>query len=665
MNKLDYDKIFIPEACPTSIGGQAVMDGVMMQGKNRIALAMRLPSNELYLKTSPKPRRSSYYKIPLLRGAVALWDSLVLGIKTIMDSADILEKYGNEEYKPSKFERRLNNRWGAKATWNILMSISLIIAVVISIAVFIIFPTWFVNYASKIIDNSVILNLIEGIFRFLLFIGYVYAISFMKEIKNMYQYHGAEHKVIHCFENNLELNTYNASQFPTLHPRCGTSFVMFVLIISLILFGFLGWPVLIWRVLSRIVLIPLIAGISYELLKWAGRSNGKLVRILSYPGLMLQKLTTAEPDEKQLEVAILALKSVLVDKRDPFSEGFVCDDDAVLAGLIGKDDSVTADGLVKEKASSGDLSHREELAPVEKKVAQNKKIKRFTTDFCTVENALSWGKAMLGMIENGRSDAETIMMYATGMSRTELITRNKEVMRDADFHEFEKRLQERLEGKPLQYIVGIQEFMGLPFRVNPDVLIPRQDTEILVEKVISIFRKKGKQSPEILDMCSGSGAIGISLAANIKDAEVTMTDVSVNALRTAWKNAEINDVGNRCKFLNGDLFEAFKEKKQFDAIVSNPPYIESDEIAKLAVEVKKYEPRIALDGGKDGLDYYRKIIQQAPDYLKKDGILAFEIGKDQADDVSMIIDNTKNFGKVFVGKDLAGLDRVIIAKKIS
>jgi uncharacterized protein YqhQ len=187
------------------------------------------------------------------------------------------------------------------------MTSSLIFAVVVSVALFVIFPTWVVNFLSKWISNSIILNLIEGLMRIAIFILYVVLIRRMDEIKTLFRYHGAEHKTIHCYENNLEMTPENAEQFYTLHPRCGTSFLVFVLIISLLLFSFLGWPNLALRIISRLVLIPVIAGISYELLKWAGRSDGWVVRILSYPGLMLQRLTTAEPDRDQLEVAILSL----------------------------------------------------------------------------------------------------------------------------------------------------------------------------------------------------------------------------------------------------------------------------------------------------------------------------------------------------------------------
>ena len=311
MAKIDYSKIFIKEACPTSIGGQAVMEGVMMQGPDRVALAMRLPSGELYLKTKLKKKQSRAAKIPFVRGIVSFANALVGGMGTLMESAEILETYAPEEYaeEEGKLEAWINKKFGEKAAWNFLITTALLFAIAISLVFFVILPTWVVNFLGRWVQSAIVLNLVEGILRILMFVGYVAAIRGMNDIKTLFQYHGAEHKSIHCYENNRVLCPENAEEFYTLHPRCGTSFLVFVLIVSLLLFSFLGWPNLAMRILSRILLIPVIASISYELLRWAGRSNGAVVRILSWPGLQLQRLTTAEPNRDQLEVALLSLKA--------------------------------------------------------------------------------------------------------------------------------------------------------------------------------------------------------------------------------------------------------------------------------------------------------------------------------------------------------------------
>ena len=696
MDKLDYSKIFIKEACPTSIGGQAVMEGVMMQGPDRIALAMRLPSGELYLKTKKKPPQPKAMKIPLVRGVVAFVNSLVTGMSTLMDSADILEKYAPEEYaeEPGKLEAWVNKKFGDKAAWNFLMASALITAIIISVVFFIILPTWVVNFLGKVISSSIVLNLIEGLLRIAIFVAYVVAIRKMEDIKTLFRYHGAEHKTIHCFENGLELTPDNADQFYTLHPRCGTSFLVFVLLISLLLFSFLGWPNLVWRITSRILLIPVIAGISYELLKWAGRSSGTLVRILSWPGLMFQKLTTAEPTKEQLEVAILSLKAVLVKPERPEMEGIVDADGNLLPDELWREgsevmsrkipdtpedaddeaineaiqflDSLDKDGYtIVARDETDAVSLVKGIADHNKESAKTRTMaKRFTNDITTIENALKWGQAALSMIENGKNEARMILSYATGYTQSELITRSRELMNEDDFREYEKRIQQRITGVPLQYILGIQEFMGLPFRVNPSVLIPRLDTEVLAENVIKLIREKDWEHPEVLDMCTGSGALGVSIAYNVPEALVTLTDVSEEALKTAMNNAGINKVNRQCIFLLGDMFKALPEEKQYDVIVCNPPYIETKVIDRLSVEVREHEPRLALDGGDDGLDFYRIIADEASGHLRSGGILALEIGEDQAGAVKRLLMKSKVYTNIREIKDLADLDRVIIAERI-
>ena len=725
MAKIDYNKIFIKDACPTSIGGQAIMEGVMMQGPDRVAIAMRMPSGELYLRTKLKPRETPSMKIPFVRGVVAFVRSLFNGMGTIMESADILEEYAPEfAEEPGKFEKWVNSKFGEKAAWNILMTSAVLFAVLISVVFFIIFPTWVVNFLRTWISSAILLNLIEGLLRIAMFVAYVAAIRSMPDIKNLFRYHGAEHKTIHCYENDRVLCPENAEQFYTLHPRCGTSFLVFVLIISLLLFSFLGWPNLALRIISRLLLIPVIAGISFELLRWAGRSNGKIVRILSWPGLQLQRLTTAEPTREQLEVAILSLKAVLVDPATPAISSFVDKDGNIVRSraeeeAVGREmeewaadveahteankkaaEKALSEGK-KEKARTiyeepGRSANEQEIkeairfleelstdgytivAPEEtdgrtlvkaiadREAAQAKArtlARRYTQDITTYENALKWGQAALSMLPNGKNEARIILSYATGLGSTELITRSKELMREDDFREFEKRIYARIEGLPLQYIVGMQEFMGLPFRVNPSVLIPRLDTEILVEKVLEIIKDNGLEKPEVLDLCTGSGAIGISIASKVPGAIVTMTDVSEDALQTAMGNAGLNGVNRRCSFLLGNMFEAIPADKTFDIIVCNPPYIESDVIETLDVEVKDHEPRIALDGGKDGLDYYRVIADEAGMHLKTGGIVALEIGCDQAIAVKRLLNKAGTYDKTRVIRDLAQLDRVIITER--
>lgn len=327
---MDFKKIFIKNACPTKVGGQAVLEGIMMKGEDRTAVVVRKPDGKLHIKTELLKPAGKLKKIPILRGVFIFVDSLVTGTKTLLYSAEVLENSdGGQSYEKDKMTIWLEKKFGEKGALNIILYFSVVLAILFTVGIFIIAPTAAVSIFKYITTNEVALNLIEGVFRIVLFVLYILLISKMKDIQTVFQFHGAEHKCIHCFENGLELTPENCKPFETLHPRCGTSFLMFVMVISLLLFSLLGWPNLLWRISSRLLLIPIIAGLSYELLRWAGRSDSIVVKILSVPGLLLQKLTTKEPDEKQLEVAIAAMKAVLVPADTPAYTGD-CDKDGQL-----------------------------------------------------------------------------------------------------------------------------------------------------------------------------------------------------------------------------------------------------------------------------------------------------------------------------------------------
>lgn len=654
---MDYSKIFLKEAVPTAIGGQAIMEGVMMRSSHWTAMALRLPHGEIYLKRTKNKPRSKASRIPFVRGVVSFFDSFVTGMKTLMDSADVLEQFMDDdtEEEPGFIERH----FGERAAWNFAMIFSLIFAIAISVLVFVIFPTYAGGFLEKHIESSIALNLVEGLIRIVLFILYVLLISQMKDIKKLFQYHGAEHKSIHTFENGLSLIPESAAGFETLHPRCGTSFIMFVFIISLLLFSFLGWPGLALRIVSRIALLPVIAGISYELLKWAGRSDNAVVKVLSTPGLLLQKITTNEPTNDQLEIAMVSLKAVLAEPDETEMEAIVDKDMNIikrislkLAGRKNKDKSnVNAGG-----ASSPAASREEESDKLEFELY---------IDPRSVAGVIAHGAEVLAAAKkpNAKHDATEIFCYAMGYSHSDIITRSTEVIFADDIKEYEKLIEKRVSGVPLQYIVKVQGFMGLLIRVNSDVLIPRLDTEVLVEQTIGLIKGKNLKAPVIADVCTGSGAIGIALAHEFPDAELTMTDISDKAISTAINNSQINGVYARCMFLTGDMFDALYEGKLYDIITCNPPYIRTDVIETLDEEVKNHEPLIALNGGEDGLNFYRIIAAKAGKHLKSGGNLVLEIGSDQAEEVSRLLAFTGEYERISTVKDLAGLDRVIVAEK--
>jgi len=289
---------------PKAVGGQAVIEGVMMKGVEDIAIAVRKPDGEIVVKKEKlKSNRKKISKIPIIRGMFTFVDSMVLGVNALLYSAEFVDVEEEEKKKASKLDEFLEKN---------IIWISVVISIVFSVGLFILLPTVLVGIFKAYIDNTLILNGIEGIVRIAIFLGYILAISGMKDIRRVFEYHGAEHKSIFCYEHGEELTVENVRKYGRLHPRCGTSFLFIVMIVSILLFSLFSWSGVLMRLLIRILLIPIVAGISYEIIKWAGKSESKLSCIVSAPGMWLQKLTTREPDDKQIEVAVEALKNVLV-----------------------------------------------------------------------------------------------------------------------------------------------------------------------------------------------------------------------------------------------------------------------------------------------------------------------------------------------------------------
>lgn len=261
-------------------------------------------------------------------------------------------------------------------------------------------------------------------------------------------------------------------------------------------------------------------------------------------------------------------------------------------------------------------------------------------------------------VESPKNKARAILQYTIKKPREYLIIYDNKEVTSKQKEEYVRNIKRLISGEPLQYIIGRQEFMKLKFKVNKDVLIPQPDTEILVEEVIEIL--KNIKNPVVLDLCTGSGAIAISIAKYVQNVKIYAIDISKKALEIAKANAELNGVTNSIKFVESNLFDKVKDKK-FDVIVSNPPYIATDEIKKLPLEVQN-EPKLALDGGKDGLDFYRRIAKDGYKYLNRQGYLCMEIGYDQRIAVRKIIDNEKRYVETYSKKDLCQNDRIIVTR---
>ena len=293
----------------SGIGGQAVLEGVMMKNKDKYAVAVRKPDGEIDVTVEEYKGiggDNKYAKLPFIRGVFSFIDSLVLGMKVTMHSASFYEE---EEEQPSKAEQRLSKILGDKAD-DIMMGFTVVLSVIIAVALFMLLPFFISDFLGKFIRNASIIAMIEGVVRILIFVGYILAISLMKDIKRLFMYHGAEHKCINCIEKGRPLTVKDVKRCSRQHKRCGTSFLLFVVLVSVIVFFFIRVDNMALKLLLRLALVPVIAGISYELIRLAGRSDNPIINLLSKPGMWMQKLTTKEPDDDMIEVAIASVEAV-------------------------------------------------------------------------------------------------------------------------------------------------------------------------------------------------------------------------------------------------------------------------------------------------------------------------------------------------------------------
>ena len=284
-----------------AVGGQAVIEGVMMRDANKTATAVRLPNGEIEVETHPVTSIRDRYPVlnlPLIRGSVIMVESLVIGMRALSFSA---QAAGEEDEQMTKKE----------------IAMTILFALVLASVLFIVIPTGAAHLAAAYTDDPVVFNLIEGGIRLAVFLLYIWGISFMGGIRRVFQYHGAEHKTIHCYEAGEALTVENVQKFPRLHPRCGTNFLLIVMVVAIVFHVFFGWPDLWLRILSRLAVLPVVAGVSYEIIRFAGRSENRIVRIMITPGLWLQYLTTRPPEGEMVEVAIESLKAVLPEEDIP------------------------------------------------------------------------------------------------------------------------------------------------------------------------------------------------------------------------------------------------------------------------------------------------------------------------------------------------------------
>ena len=603
----------------TNIGGQAVLEGVMMKGARSIATAVRTPDGDITVEskyTKDAKQRNAFLKLPFVRGVVNLVTQLFQGTGIMMRSAEVYGDYA----EPSKFDKWVADKLKINPM-NVLMGFSVVLGVLLAVGLFVFLPNFL---ASLICDNiaaiassslkSLWYSLIEGGLMLVIFISYILLVTLMKDVRRVFMYHGAEHKVISCYERGLDLTVENAKHMPREHSRCGTTFLFFVIAVSIMVFVLVnfmlekcglvvpssasGAKVLnaLIKLGFKLLFLPVVAGVSYELLKLLAKSDCLFVRILRAPGMALQKLTTKEPTDDMLEVSLTAFKTVLAMDENP-----------------------------------------------------NLEEKKFD-----IKVPYGVARAKLQNIAKGAddSDIDWLLVEVTGKKRSEL--QALKTLTKTEFDNAEVIAKKMADGTPLQYALGYCEFYGIKISVNKNVLIPRPETEELVEKAIAVIKDKQTQC-DVLDLCTGSGAIAVAIAKNT-NAKVSACDVSVGAIDVALANSL--NTGVRVDFSKGDMWSAVANKT-FDVIVSNPPYIPTSDVQKLDSKVKDFEPQLALDGDSDGLKFYRIIENKLDEHLKDEGVLLLEFGVNQADDIKRIFEKYD----VEILKDLEGLERIAVVKR--
>lgn len=584
-----------------SIGGQAVLEGVYMRGEKAEATAVRDADGIIRLETRRRnsARRNVFLRLPLIRGVVAFIDAMFGGTKTLMRSAEV---YGEGE--PSKFEKWLAEKLKINVM-TVVSVISVILGFALAVVLFMFLPQLVRGGLEKLFGIQFGIwakNFIEGGVKLLIFVLYILSVSLLKDIRRTFMYHGAEHKTITCFERGLDLTVENAVKCPRVHDRCGTTFIVFVLFISIIVMAcveaLLGQSVQgALRVLLKIALLPVVAGLSYELLKLLAKTKSPLVLPLKAPGFLLQLLTTREPDKDMLEVAITSFKAV-----------YEMDNDESVAEQKFAFPEKRADVLNKVKA----------------KLKEN------------------------GVEED--AEAEWIVSLTLGIKRDEVNSDNLVSVKNAE--KIYALAGERIKGRPLWYCVGDTDFYGYRIKTDERALIPRPETELLVENALKYI----DETKTVLDLCTGSGAIAVAVSKET-GATVYASDISIDALKLAEENEKLNNA--KIKFVLSDMFDTFDSEK-FDVIISNPPYIKSEDIKGLQREIRDFEPIAALDGGTDGLHFYRIISERAPKFLNKGGMLFLECGIGQAEEIkNMLI--SSGFSQVEIIKDYENIDRIIKA----
>ena len=599
----------------TYIGGQAVMEGVMMRGKCSMATAVRDPEGVIQIESerlTPPEKRKKITRVPFVRGVVNFISSLIDGNRVLMRSADVAAIDEEEQTKAAQWleEKHKISMDGLFST------LAVVLGVVLALMIFIWLPQWISGFLPKeIFDKTdtglkgLWFNLVEGGIRIAIFILYILLISLIPSLRRVFMCHGAEHKTITCYEEGKELTVENVRGCSRVHDRCGTTFLFIVMVVSILVFSLVNVLVAGWlytgeekidnliRFGMKILMLPVVAGFSYEVLRLLAKTKSKFFLIFKFPGLLLQRLTTREPEDGMIECAITAFKTVLAMDADPTIPERVFATPCKMSALLKNTKKRFADNQIDEE------------------------------------------------------DAEWIFALVLNISKSSVATEEK-ILKVAQAKEIIRIADERLTGRPLWYIIGDTDFCGYTIKVDERVLIPRPETEEMAMMAVAV----AEEGNHILDLCTGSGALAIAIYKELEKSnrkvKMTAVDISAEALELAKENAEANEAD--ILFIQSDLFKRIRGR--FDVIVTNPPYIPTAEIDTLQREVKDYEPHLALDGGADGMDIYRRIAAEASKYLNRGGTLIMEVGAGQAAEVVKLF---RGNSYSMVIQDFNGIDRYV------
>lgn len=588
----------------------------MMRGESgAVAMAVRDSKGNIIVETERLGKPSGARKIPFVRGFLNLVDSMKNGMRYMMKAAGV---WAGDEEEVNETEVRSAGFFGV------------ILGLVLAVVLFILVPdfltriifnlcggavsganfgeVWKSLTSNALIESSGGMlfwgNLVKGLMKIAIFVVYLLAVTRMEEMKRVFMYHGSEHKTINCFERELPLTVENVQKCSTYHDRCGTAFLFFVIIVSILVTSLVeillrgvtssiesqGLKTL-FRVFVKILCLVPVSSLSYEFLMFNSRHDWWILKPLKWLGRSMQLLSTRQPDDDMVEVAIAAFNTALRMDREPDFPGMkftkVCE--------------LRKAARIYAEKKGGDIA------------------------------AVDW-----------------LLAGTLGIGRSELAL-------DGDFVDYRvypglmENIAKVAEGYPVQYILGTQQFFDYEFEVDPSVLIPRPETELLTERAINSLA----EGETVLDLCTGSGCIGITVALKT-GAKVTLSDISEKALSVAERNAE--KLGADVRIVKSDMFENVDGK--FDVIVSNPPYVSEEDMKKLDKCVRE-EPYSALFGGKDGLDYYRIIAEEAGKHLREKGKLFLETGIGQSEAVRKLLEE-KGFS-VKIHKDYQGADRIVEA----